>query len=194
MAKEYAPADEVRYIAHRLIDLFHPHLHGVRIEYVFISEAPKSQNRELDGRARKVSGLMAHLATPGSVGEPVTFFCIEITYPKWIARPLAWRVALVDHELSHCDFGEEMDDLATVGHDEEEFDSIAERHGAWNEGLERFIERVTKGDPRKRRVVEQLLVELEEELKETGLEVRTHATRTKTKRAPERIDLRRSAH
>jgi hypothetical protein len=192
--KEYGPAHEARYIAQRLIDLFHPQLAGARIEYVFVSEPPKQMGRELAGRARKVTGLMAHLATPGSEGEPESFFCIEITKPKWDLRPLKWKVALVDHELKHCDYEDELDDLITVGHDEEDFDDIVERHGVWNEGLENFINKLMKGDERKRRMIQQLIVELEAELKENDLEVRKHEARAKTKRAPERISLRRDAH
>ncbi|HYG82463.1 MAG TPA: putative metallopeptidase [Pyrinomonadaceae bacterium] len=189
---EYAPAHEVRLIAEKLIALFHPRLFGCRIEYVFVSEPPKSLNRELAGRARKVSGLYAFLATPFFEGEPEPFFCIEITKPKWDVRPLRWRVALVDHELRHCDYEDEVDDACLVGHDEEEFDDIVERHGAWNEGLERFIDRVVTGDPRKRELVERLLVELEAELKEGNYESAPHEARQQTEKALAHIDLRRS--
>jgi hypothetical protein len=176
---QYAPAPEVAAIAARLIDLFHPHLKGVRIEYVFVNEAPRDRGRRVNGRVRVVSGLYAFLATPGRVGEPEPFFCMEITRPVWDVKPAEWRVALVDHELKHCDYDDDADTICSFGHDEEEFIDVAERHGAWNEGLERFAEALDRG--RQRQGSEEL-------------EGVRRAARPKAKRAPDRIDLRRSAH
>lgn len=146
--KEYAPAKEVREIAETLIALYHPHLVGIRIEYVFVSEPPVSLGRPLAGRARKVTGLNAFLATPDFEGEPEPFFVIEITLPMWDAKPFKWRIALVDHELKHCGCDRVTGQLYIVPHDEEEFDEIVERHGTWNEGLERFEQAFNSTDKR----------------------------------------------
>jgi hypothetical protein len=178
----YAPAPEVAAIAERLIELFHPHLHGVRIEYVFLSEPPLRLRRPLAGRARIVSGLNAFLATPGFEGEPEPFFCIEITKPIWDAWRVEKRIALVDHELKHCGYDDEFDEICLIPHDEEEFDDIAERHGAWEEGLERFGDALERG----RRRQEGFSLEEYEGVK--------RAARRKTKTAPDRVDLRRASH
>lgn len=179
--REYAPAPEVAEIAARLIALFHPHLHGVRIEYVFVSEAPRHQGSPVNGLLRVVTGLYAFLATPGCRGEPEPFFCMEITKPVWDVKPAGWRVALVDHELSHAGYDDEYDTICTVPHDEEEFDAVAERHGAWNEGLERFGDALERG----RRRQQEVSGEVE------GIR---RATRRKTKKSPDRVDLRRASH
>src|SRR5205085_953310 len=86
--KEYARAPEVAEIAKRLIELFHPHLVGVRIEYVWVSKPPVIGGRPRAACMRKVSGLYAYLATPGSEGEPKPFFVMEVCLPLWrVARP-----------------------------------------------------------------------------------------------------------
>lgn len=125
--KRYSPAPEVAAIAARLIDLFHPHLRGVRIEYVFVSEAPRHGGRPVNGLMRVVTGLYAFLATPDFEGEPEPFFCMEITRPIWDVKPAEWRVALVDHELSHAGYDDEYDTICTVPHDELRRETFARR-------------------------------------------------------------------
>ena len=188
---EYAPADEARVIADKLIAHFHPHLFGARIEYAFVSEPPKRLGQPLAGRIRKVTGLYAYLATPGFEGAPEPFYCMELTKPTWDARTLRWRVALVDHELRHAGFDEEADDPGLVGHDEEEFRDIVERHGAWTEGLEIFIDKLINGDPHKRQLIERLLVELEEELT-SDVRVTENKAPAKAEKGTAVLDLRRS--
>lgn len=180
--KEWAPAPEVAEIAARLIELFHPHLHGVRIEYVFVSTPPIVGGEKKAAVMRKVSGLYAFLATPGFSGAPEPFFVMEVCHPVWVVRPAGWRVACVDHELKHAGYDDEQDTICIVPHDSEEFDEIAERHGAWHEGLERFGDALERG---KSRQAEFNLEDYE------GVK---RAVRRKTKRAPDQIDLRRSAH
>jgi hypothetical protein len=181
MAKtEYDRADDVRLIAGKLIELFHPHLLGIRIEYVFLSEPPMSLGRALAGRARKVSGLNAYLATPDFEGpaEPEPFFVIEITQPTWDKGAWRWRIALVDHELKRCGVDELTGDLYLVPHDEEEFDEIVERHGAWEAGLETFAEKLARGQG------EPIDIET------AFASVMTYGANEKPKRALARIDLR----
>jgi hypothetical protein len=177
---EYDRADEVRLIAGKLIELFHPHLRDIRIEYVFLSEPPMSLGRALAGRARKVTGLKAYLATPDFEGpaEAKPFFVIEITQPTWDKKHLRWRIALVDHELKHCGVDELTGDLYIVPHDEEEFDEIAERHGLWNEGLASFAASLYQGQ------AEPIDIET------AFASVQNYGAIEKTKRTPARIDLR----
>ena len=133
-------ADEVRLVARKLIELFHPHLFGVRIEYVFVSKPPLRLGKPLAGRARKVTGLNAFLATPNFEGEPESFFVIEITKPIWDFYTADRRVALVNHELKHCGHDEETGDLSIIPHDEELFFDEISWHGLWNDGLQQLGE------------------------------------------------------
>ncbi|MCL1789972.1 MAG: hypothetical protein FWG40_01225 [Peptococcaceae bacterium] len=53
------------------------------------------------------------------------------------------RMALIDHELSHCQKGEEDTDgnpkYYLIGHDVEDFFEIVRRHGAWNKSIENIL-------------------------------------------------------
>jgi len=115
--KEYARAPEVAALAARLIELFHPHLHGVRVEYVWVNKPPVIHGKPRAACMRKVSGLYAFLATPGAEGEPEPFFVMEVCYPLWLATPAEGQVALVDHELKHGGYDDEADTLYIVPHD-----------------------------------------------------------------------------
>lgn len=138
--KQYAPAPEVADIARRLIAAFHPHLHGVRIEYVWVNKPPVIHGKPRAACMRKVTGLYAFLATPGFAGEPEPFFVMEVCKPIWDHTPAEGRLALVDHELKHGGYDDELDSISIVPHDIEEFDDVVERHGAWHDGLVRFAE------------------------------------------------------
>lgn len=136
---KYRPAAAASAIAAELIKSVpaHADLADVRIEYVFIDKAPVSRGRLVLGRARKVSGLAAFLATPSrsevSV-EPSPLFVIEISEDMWVDMDDARRRALVDHELTHCrvDFDTDTPKLSIRGHDFEEFAAIIRRHGLWS--------------------------------------------------------------
>jgi Putative phage metallopeptidase len=137
---QYRMAGEVREVAQKLIELFHPHLFGCRIEYVFVSKPPLRLGKPLAGRARKVTGLTAFLATPNFEGEPEPFFLIEITKPIWDTFTAEQRIALVNHELKHCDVDGETGNLTIRPHDEELFLDEIIWHGLWNESLQQLGE------------------------------------------------------
>lgn len=141
MKQEFARAPEVAAIGERLIEHFHPHLLGVRVEFLFVSKAPTVGGEKKAGVARIVRGLAAYLADPEQRdGEPDEFFVIEIWRAHWLKLKAEQRVALVDHELCHCGYDDEHDTLSIIPHDIEEHNAIAERHGAWHGGLELFGE------------------------------------------------------
>lgn len=149
MTAKYTTAPEVEKIARKLISTVERHqpLDEVRIDFIFIYEAPVSKGRVVLGRARKIGGLSAYLAEARPVGEPnldgfterQPFFVVEISFDTWQGLSDAQRVALVDHELCHCriDYDTKTDEpkLSTVGHDVEEFACVVERHGLWSNGL-----------------------------------------------------------
>lgn len=137
---EYRRAPEVAEIARQLITRVtqHQELVNAHIEYVFIAKAPTSRGRSVLGRARKLTGLSAWLSHPeqhqGSFAEPFPYFVIEISHDTWRDLDDNQRIALVDHELSHCSVGQD-DEGATVlamrHHDVEEFLGVITRNGLW---------------------------------------------------------------
>lgn len=156
MSIEYKRAPEVEEIANELIAKHHTHLVNERIEYVFRSTVQKQGGKEIWGKARKISGLNAFLSrslrdTEMTIeaGDNVVafdpsedYFVIEIAGDVWkFLKPEA-RVALVDHELTHC--GVDWDDegkkrLVLYPHDLEEFAEVVRRHGLWRQDIKAFF-------------------------------------------------------
>lgn len=148
MTVTYSLAPEVGKIARQLLTKHHDTaLFNIRIDYLFRSEAATSNGRDVWGKARKVTGLNAFLATADQAEGPIDddtpevepFFVIEIAYDIWVTLTAKQKVALVDHELSHLkvgvnDKGEIV--LSLQGHDVEEFADIVSRHGLWNKSVE----------------------------------------------------------
>ena len=136
-------APEVRTIAQRLIDKYHPDLRAIRIEYVFRSKAAKRHGRQVRGTAQKVTGVHALLATPMAVdSEDLDFFLVTIAQDLWERMGPRERDALVDHELNHLRVVVDEDGdatLVTVGHDIEAFGVEVGRHGLWSPELEWFV-------------------------------------------------------
>jgi hypothetical protein len=151
MPNEYMPAPEVAEIARQLIARVtqHHELVNCHIEYMFIKKAPKSKGRVKLGCVRLVTGRNAWLV--GLNGERTTktfltgvpFFLMEISHDEWHARlDDSQKIALVDHELSHCaisyddETGEPV--LSTRGHDVEEFVGVISRNGLWKDDVQQL--------------------------------------------------------
>lgn len=142
MPQEYQPAPEVEDVARDLIYDYHSHLASVRIIYVFASESLTEKGKVVWGRAKKVSGLNAWLASEDKsrdAAAPDEFFVIEIHRGTWLLLDEKCKKALVDHELSHCDVDIETNKLSLRPHDLEEFNSIVRRYGLWRPDVEFFI-------------------------------------------------------
>lgn len=142
---DYSQADAVKAIAAELVPLHHRHLIGHRVEFVWRDTAAKKAGKVVLGRARKISGLNAFLAREDQTleGEGVPdFFVIEIAEDEWGDLREPQRVALVDHELSHCAVMPDEDGLLKLSmapHDCEEFCSVVERHGLWRPDVTAFV-------------------------------------------------------
>lgn len=138
----YTDAPEAERIAKPIIAQYHPHLHGIKIRFVFRETARKSGGKEVLGTASKVSGRNAFFAAPGalsSVGKE--FFVIELAEDKWDELSDDQKKALVDHELCHCDTEDDPQGglkLVLRSHDVEEFEEIIRRHGLWSENTKSF--------------------------------------------------------
>jgi predicted metallopeptidase len=148
----YSYAEPVGQIARQLIAKHHTHLteNGhVRIEYLFRSEAQETNGRTIWGKARKVTSINAFLAIPKDEAaadileapEIEPFFVIEIAADVWQTITAKQRVALVDHELSHCriKFNKDCEAVLYVApHDVEEFQGVIRRHGLYKSDVEHF--------------------------------------------------------
>ena len=140
MPKEFTDAPEIKRIAEKLIEIFLPELEAFEIRYVFGSENPKKDGREVTALARKVGGLNAYLADC-----PEGFFVMEFGKPAFDALDEATLIAVVHHEL--CHFGISDDgNLAIIPHDIEEFSEIVKIHGSYHDGLVIFGDALAKGD------------------------------------------------
>jgi predicted metallopeptidase len=140
MAKEkltYWKSEEIADIAEQLIASYHEHLAGETIIYLFRSEHSEEKGKITLGKARKITGLNAFLATKPIEEEPVeppVLYVIEIAYDTWLKLTGPQRIALVDHELQHIT----PDGLRA--HDVEEFRAIVARHGMWKPDLKDFLD------------------------------------------------------
>ena len=140
MPKEFTSSPEVEEIAEKLIEILKPELEGFTIRYIFNSENPKKDGREVIGLARKVVGLNAYLA-----GEPEGFFVLETGLPAYEELTTNQKIAYVHHEL--CHFGiDDPGNLSIIPHDIEEFNEVAAIHGAYFDRLQIFADAVEKGN------------------------------------------------
>lgn len=147
MPQEYWSAVEVRAIANELIYSEHTHLGSIRIDYVFLEEAPKAKGREVWGRAKLVSGLNAWLCrVDTSETEPSPFFVVEVAAKVWGVLPEMQKRALVDHLLSQLDVDIDDSKLTVRPPDFEEFGGVIRRHGAWRNEVAAFLEAAKEGD------------------------------------------------
>lgn len=137
----YEKASEVKSIAEELIKKHHPHLVNVKIEYVYRSEHAKSGGKEVWGKARKIGGLNAWLATPAEDRwtHPEPFFVMEIAKDIWKKLTETAQTALVDHELNHMGRDVETGDLQIEAHDVEDFAIILQRYGLYRAEAEMFV-------------------------------------------------------
>lgn len=141
MAATFTEAPEVQEIATRLISEVseHGHLAEAKIAYLFReAKTWRSKGKVTLGRAKKLAGDTRFLARDVD-------FTITINAEIWRDLTPAQRVALVDHELSHC--GYEYDakgrrKWTIEDHDVNEFSGVIRRHGLWMEDVKAFAKAV----------------------------------------------------
>jgi len=135
MGKEYGMAESVEATALKLIPNFHPELATARIKYIYVDKASQESGRPVMGKVRKVSGALQFLLDID--------FLIEVALDVYNDLQPDQKTALVDHLLERC-FGEEDEKSGEMKWqvrkpDVQEFASILQRHGAWNEELDGFV-------------------------------------------------------
>ena len=140
MTTEYTLADgSPARTARELIPLYHPHLDGAEILYLFRSPSWERKGQVVGGTVELASAKFRAVA-----GSAVDFI-MTLNAELWEGLPEPKRRALVDHELCHCQ-GNREEGFSTRGHDVEEFADIIRRHGMWHEGLEKFVFEVRQLD------------------------------------------------
>lgn len=151
MPVHHSAAPEVRRIAENLIPKYHKHLVGIRMEYLFQSQASRGGGKITLGKARKITGFNALLSTPDLLDDPdatsegCEYFLITIAADMWELLGDKARVALIDHELSHCKVDRTEDNdviLSMYPHEIEEFADVLHRHGLWRPDLTNFMRNV----------------------------------------------------
>lgn len=137
--KFWRAGDEVVDLATDIIENHHPHLIGVDILYLFREKASKRKGKLTAGKASKMS------AKERAIAQHEYPFKIVFAFDLWTLQNEAWRRALIDHELCHLG-GNAEDGWEIVPHDLEEFAQIVERHGLWNQDVQRFVSRTSQLD------------------------------------------------
>lgn len=117
-------------MAQELIEKYHPSLQFARIGFLFRDPAPKSNGRIVLGKASKVTPSIMPLLQEEL--DFIIWFSLDVWQEQLDSRQ---RLALIDHELSHC-FMENNEKPTLKGHDIEEFNAVIQRHGLWLPDLE----------------------------------------------------------
>lgn len=158
-ADEYSEAKEARELGEMLIERVeaHVHLQMATVGYVFRDDELRRRGDVVVAEAILVERILqsekryarivkwAILRILGIDDLPT--FLVLIDRNIWEGYSIEEKVALVDHELSHCaqattedgetpKFTRDGDPVWTIkGHDLEEFCGVVERNGLWSEQL-----------------------------------------------------------
>jgi len=125
----FLPAPQAEAIAKPLIATLHPELELASICYLF-RESAERRGRVRLGIAGRASRKIAYLTGFD--------FVIDFNWTYWTKLTPVQRIALVDHELTHCTQGPGEEGWALAPHDVEEFSSIVRRWGLWTPDLLTF--------------------------------------------------------
>lgn len=134
----YADADQPAAIGRALVRALHPHLANAKIGYLYREEI-KSRGTTVWAQASKVGGKLKYFSHLD--------FLIEVNWMTWNRLQPPRRVALIDHELTHCGIEdtEQGPRCVIVPHDIEEFESIVRRWGVWRPSLASFASALGEG-------------------------------------------------
>jgi len=116
--------------ARLIVKAWHPELQGARFAHLYRQKLGGTDPCRVIGRAKKAGPELVHLAQVD--------FIITYSFTAWIGLEWHQRLALIDHELSHC--GKDVDGAGwvTVPHDLAEFGNVVRRWGPWHDGITAF--------------------------------------------------------
>jgi len=129
--RAYAPEA----IAKIVIGAYHPMLARRAIAFLWREKMTRNGKITL-GKASVAGGKIRHF---GKVD-----FVIDFNWEAWQHLTPRERVALVDHELTHCATDGDSLKPIMIPHDVEEFGSIVSKWGLWQPDLEAFGKVVTE--------------------------------------------------
>ncbi len=135
MPNKITIADEPARLASKLIREYHRHLLEANIVYLFTTQKRKSKGKDVFAKADMPNDVMRFFSAADGSAE--ADFVITFGKEAWQAFDEHQREALVDHELCHCERGDDDKDgeptWKTRGHDLEEFAEVVRRHGLWDD-------------------------------------------------------------
>lgn len=135
----YVDAEQPRAIGGVIVDAIHAKLANSMIGYLYKEKMPH-HDRALLAKASKVGGKLQHFTHLD--------FMIEVNWSRWVLLDRNQRLALMDHELSHFDIGEDAKGNpknVLKSHDIEEFGHIVRRWGLWKRDLKSFEKAIRAG-------------------------------------------------
>lgn len=123
--RAYGPEE----IAKILIKQFHVGIRKCSIAYLWTENMGQGAKVTL-GKAAKAPARWQFIAQVD--------FVLVFNHSAWRILTEEQKIALVDHELMHCDIDGEKDKAMIVPHDIEEFGLIVKRWGLWKPDLQSF--------------------------------------------------------
>lgn len=129
--EKFAPADCPAAIAHVFIrsSALHARLANAKVAYLFRPSIVKG-GKEKGGVASRASTKVAYLTGFD--------FVIEFSHEVWLKLTPEQRLALVDHQLAHCERDPNTGAWTMRDHDVEEFSDVVHRWGLWTMPLRGF--------------------------------------------------------
>lgn len=122
-------ANQPKAIAEMIMPTLHQELSSASIKYLF-KETLGNKDHVVLAKARKASAQLSFLVDCD--------FVITFNWSAWIKLSGTQKVALVDHELCHCERDPETWLWKSRKHDVEEFGEIVKRWGLWQQDLQAF--------------------------------------------------------
>ena len=124
--RAYGPEQIARY----LVKAYHVSIRKAQIAYLWKEQLSEGPTKVKLAHAQKAPAQLKFLAEVD--------FVLTFNHAAWRVLTAEQKIALVDHELAHCDWDSETDKPALVPHDIEEFGLIVKRHGLWKPDLKAF--------------------------------------------------------
>lgn len=131
----YSPNPEAEELGRDIIEDRRPDLADVRIAYLFSDKVQKEKGKVVLGKTTKADPKVQYF---GEV-DFVLVFPAEL----WVKMTDAQKLAVVDHELTHCRVETDEDDQPVYSvrpHDFEGFLDEIDRHGFWTRDLKNLGE------------------------------------------------------
>ena len=128
MAKEYRKMSEAEVpdLADRLIEAYHHHLKGVKIEFLWFTDSSDDAKRK---KGQKITMGEAWMPDAKLAVFTRAVFMIALNKPQWAKRGDDHNEVTLDHELCHCAWDKDKG-LHIRKHEIEDFPEIVNRHGA----------------------------------------------------------------